>query len=218
MHEGGCARSICYRCLRFIPFLRNSNTICKALTRLAKPWSFHLTEMAESQNIEWKQSWQDNYLKWVCGFANAHGGTIYIGKDPARFLPGMSVRIGSFGTSDSDLRFQEVVEGNLIRCLRDTVDQLLGKFLIKPITFEGIQRVENRLILSMPFEKCFSMPWSIAGISRVYTCRFGSIRIALFVGMMVPYLKKFPWMSFWESMPHTLEILLLPMPVSRPVT
>ena len=31
----------------------------------------------------------------------------------------------------------------LIRCLRDTVDQLLGKFLIKPITFEGIQRVEK---------------------------------------------------------------------------
>lgn len=68
---------------------------------------------------------------------------ILFGKDPARFLPGMSVRIGSFGISDSDLRFQEVVEGNLIRCLRDTVDQLLGKFLIKPITFEGIQRVEE---------------------------------------------------------------------------
>ena len=68
---------------------------------------------------------------------------ILFGKDPARFLPGMSVRIGSFGTSDSDLRFQEVVEGNLIRCLRDTVDQLLGKFLIKPITFKGIQRVEE---------------------------------------------------------------------------
>ena len=70
---------------------------------------------------------------------------ILFGKDPARFLPGMSVRIGSFGTSDSDLRFQEVVEGNLIRCLRDTVDQLLGKFLMKPITFEGIQRVEEPL-------------------------------------------------------------------------
>ena len=51
------------------------------MTRLAKAWSFHLTEMAESQNIEWKHSWQDEYLKWVCGFANAHGGTISIGKD-----------------------------------------------------------------------------------------------------------------------------------------
>ena len=35
--------------------------------------------MAESQNIEYKESWRDEYLKWVCGFANAQGGKIYIG-------------------------------------------------------------------------------------------------------------------------------------------
>jgi ATP-dependent DNA helicase RecG len=37
--------------------------------------------MAESHNVEWKESWRDEYLKWVCGFANAHGGTIWIGKN-----------------------------------------------------------------------------------------------------------------------------------------
>ena len=37
--------------------------------------------MSESQNIEWKKSWHDDYLKWVCGFANAIGGIIFIGKD-----------------------------------------------------------------------------------------------------------------------------------------
>lgn len=36
--------------------------------------------MAENQNIEWKESWRDEYLKWICGFANAQGGKIYIGK------------------------------------------------------------------------------------------------------------------------------------------
>ncbi len=35
--------------------------------------------MAENQNIEWKESWRDEYLKWICGFANAQGGKIYIG-------------------------------------------------------------------------------------------------------------------------------------------
>lgn len=35
--------------------------------------------MNESQNIEYKESWRDDYLKWVCGFANAQGGRIYIG-------------------------------------------------------------------------------------------------------------------------------------------
>ncbi|WP_461534435.1 ATP-binding protein [Sinomicrobium sp.] len=37
--------------------------------------------MSESQNIEYKQTWRDEYLKWICGFANAHGGTIFIGED-----------------------------------------------------------------------------------------------------------------------------------------
>lgn len=33
----------------------------------------------ESQNIEFKESWRDDYLKWICGFANAQGGILYIG-------------------------------------------------------------------------------------------------------------------------------------------
>jgi ATP-dependent DNA helicase RecG len=37
--------------------------------------------MSETQNIEYKQGWHDDYLKWVCGFANAQGGVIFIGKD-----------------------------------------------------------------------------------------------------------------------------------------
>jgi len=37
--------------------------------------------MPEQQNIEYKQSWHDDYLKWVCGFANAYGGVIFIGKN-----------------------------------------------------------------------------------------------------------------------------------------
>jgi ATP-dependent DNA helicase RecG len=37
--------------------------------------------MSETQNIEYKSSWRDEYLKWICGFANASGGVIFIGKD-----------------------------------------------------------------------------------------------------------------------------------------
>ncbi len=25
----------------------------------------------ENQHIEWKEYWRDEYLKWICGFANA---------------------------------------------------------------------------------------------------------------------------------------------------
>ena len=31
----------------------------------------------ESQSIEWKESWKDEYLKWICGYANANGGYCY---------------------------------------------------------------------------------------------------------------------------------------------
>ena len=37
--------------------------------------------MSEQQTIEYKRGWHDDYLKWVCGFANAQGGVIFIGKD-----------------------------------------------------------------------------------------------------------------------------------------
>src|SRR3546814_5870210 len=37
--------------------------------------------MSESQHTEYKASWQDEYLKWICGFANANGGKLYIGID-----------------------------------------------------------------------------------------------------------------------------------------
>ncbi len=252
--------------------------------------------MPEQQNIEYKQSWHDDYLKWVCGFANAHGGTIYIGKDddgkvvgvaghkklledlpnkirdvlgimaevnlheenglyyleiitppyavpislrgnyyyrsgatkqelkgnalnefllrksgktwddcvepratladldessitqfkhairtagrlpednessinewleklrlteggqlkraalvlfgkaPGRFFPHQMVKLGRFGKSDDDLKFQEVIEGNLLYLLRETANQLNHKFFVKPIDFVGLQRIEK---------------------------------------------------------------------------
>jgi ATP-dependent DNA helicase RecG len=46
--------------------------------------------MMESQNIEWKETWRDEYLKWICGFANAHGGSIFIGKNDAGKVTGIS--------------------------------------------------------------------------------------------------------------------------------
>lgn len=45
--------------------------------------------MPESQNVEWKVSWRDEYLKWICGFANAKGGRIYIGKDDDGHVTGL---------------------------------------------------------------------------------------------------------------------------------
>jgi len=46
--------------------------------------------MPEHQNIEFKSSWHDEYLRWLCGFANAQGGTLYIGKDDSGNVVGVN--------------------------------------------------------------------------------------------------------------------------------
>ena len=35
----------------------------------------------ENQNIEYKSQWKDEFLKEICAFANAQGGTLYVGID-----------------------------------------------------------------------------------------------------------------------------------------
>jgi ATP-dependent DNA helicase RecG len=37
--------------------------------------------MKETQHIEWKESWRDEYLRWIRGFANAEGGVLVIGRN-----------------------------------------------------------------------------------------------------------------------------------------
>ena len=37
--------------------------------------------MTESQTTEWKENWRDDHLAQVCGFANAQGGTLVVGRN-----------------------------------------------------------------------------------------------------------------------------------------
>ena len=44
----------------------------------------------EQQNIEYKSVGKDEYLKWICGFANAQGGRIFVGKNDAGKVVGVA--------------------------------------------------------------------------------------------------------------------------------
>ncbi|WP_268224544.1 ATP-binding protein [Sinomicrobium oceani] len=67
---------------------------------------------------------------------------ILFGKDPGKFYPNIAVKIGKFGNTDADLKFHEVIEGNIIQ-LKDRIGEMLNaKFFIHPIDFMGMQRVE----------------------------------------------------------------------------
>jgi ATP-dependent DNA helicase RecG len=45
--------------------------------------------MKETQLIEWKETWRDEFLKWICGFANAEGGVLHIGRNDQGVVSGV---------------------------------------------------------------------------------------------------------------------------------
>ena len=51
-----------------------------------------MTELkkGESQNVEYKEAWRDDFLAWICGFANAQGGRIYLGVDDEGKVVGLA--------------------------------------------------------------------------------------------------------------------------------
>ena len=46
-------------------------------------------QQSENQHVEWKESWHDEYIKWICGFANANGGILAIGKNDKGEVKGL---------------------------------------------------------------------------------------------------------------------------------
>ena len=46
--------------------------------------------MKENQHVEYKESWRDEYLRWICGFANAEGGVLYIGRNDKGTVVGLA--------------------------------------------------------------------------------------------------------------------------------
>jgi len=40
---------------------------------------YKMINIQESQTVEFKQSWKDEYLKTICAFANTDGGILYVG-------------------------------------------------------------------------------------------------------------------------------------------
>jgi ATP-dependent DNA helicase RecG len=68
---------------------------------------------------------------------------VLFGKNPAKFFNNCVVKMGRFGKDSSDLRFQEIVEGNIVYLLKEVLEQLNRKFFTRAISFEGMQRIEK---------------------------------------------------------------------------
>jgi ATP-dependent DNA helicase RecG len=70
-------------------------------------------------------------------------GILLFGKNPCRFFINAYVKIGRFGKTDDDLLFQEVIESNIFELADKTLEVLDRKFLISPVSYEGLHRIEN---------------------------------------------------------------------------
>jgi ATP-dependent DNA helicase RecG len=52
-------------------------------------------------------------------------------------------KIGKFGISDSDLRFQDTIKGNIFEMVDRVMRLLKERYLVSAISYDGIQRVEK---------------------------------------------------------------------------
>lgn len=71
-----------------------------------------------------------------------NGAILLFGKHPQRRFVTSSFKIGRFGSTNFDLLSQEIVDGNLIQMPERVMRVLDEKFLIRPIHYEGLQRIE----------------------------------------------------------------------------
>ncbi len=68
---------------------------------------------------------------------------LLFGKDPEKFFISSYFKIGRFGKTEDDLKFQDVIHGNLIQMADQVVERLKAKYLVSPIRYEGLQRIEE---------------------------------------------------------------------------
>lgn len=48
-----------------------------------------MIKTTEKQDVEYKSLWRDEFLKWICGYANASGGKLYIGINDKKEIVGV---------------------------------------------------------------------------------------------------------------------------------
>ena len=101
--------------------------------------SKRLPFIAEEKNIE---QILDNLLLLEDGNLK-RSAILLFGKNPCRFFINAFVKIGRFGQTDDDLRYQEVIEGNAFQLADKTLEVLDRKFFVSPISYKGLQRVES---------------------------------------------------------------------------
>jgi ATP-dependent DNA helicase RecG len=87
---------------------------------------------------------EGNYLK--------RATALLFAKEPMKYVMGSMIKIGYF-KSNTDLVYQDVIEGNLFEQVDKVMELIFTKYLSAFITYEGIQRVESFPISELAFRE-----------------------------------------------------------------
>jgi ATP-dependent DNA helicase RecG len=68
---------------------------------------------------------------------------LLFGKNTPHYFSSVSFRIGKFGNNHHDLKFHDVIEGNIFEMPEKVMEILKSKYLTMPIRYEGIKRIEE---------------------------------------------------------------------------
>lgn len=99
----------------------------------------------ETQRIEWKESWRDECVKWLCGFANANGGVLVIGRDNE----GKAVGVSHARKLMEDLpnKIRDVLGIMADVCLVKTAGKELVEIRVEPypspISYKGVYYIRS---------------------------------------------------------------------------
>lgn len=97
--------------------------------------------LPESQNIEYKEIWREEYLKWICGFANAQGGRIYLGVNDSKEVVGIAEKEAHRLTEDIPNKVRDilgiVVDVNLLEKNGLWYIEIVVPAYSNPINYKG---------------------------------------------------------------------------------
>ena len=99
----------------------------------------------ETQRIEWKESWRDECVKWLCGFANANGGVLVIGRDNE----GKAVGVSHAGKLMEDLpnKIRDVLgimaDVRLVKTAGKELVEIRVEPYPSPISYKGVYYIRS---------------------------------------------------------------------------
>lgn len=82
-----------------------------------------------------------------------NAAVLLFGRYPERRFPSAHFKIGRFGADETDLMFQDMIEGNILQMADRVVDVLRSKYLISPISYRGLVRIEKLEVPEQPLRE-----------------------------------------------------------------